>query len=195
MVETQKQALIIAGANGTGKTTFALEFLREYDFEFLNADEIAKQLDRANPAAKKISAGKMFFAKLREATARNKSLLVETTLSGVYLKDFFAVWRANGYRIQIVFIFVASPEVSIARIADRVKKGGHFVPDADVRRRFARGKRNFWNVYKKLADGWTLVYNSTDSFREIAFGEKDDFLIADENLFQTFNQELDEKTN
>ena len=184
LLESEKRVVIVAGANGVGKTTFALQFLHEYDYEFLNADEIAKELSSENPTEKKISAGKVFFKKLREATAQGKSLLIESTLSGRYLRDHFEIWKERAYQIQIVFIIVDAPEVSIARIAERVKKGGHFVPDKDVRRRFVRGQNNFWEIYKNLADHWALIYNSEDNFREIAFGEKEDFLITDEDLFE-----------
>ena len=57
----KREIVIIAGANGVGKTTFARAFLQEYDYEFLNADEIAKSLSPRNPSEKKISAGKLFF--------------------------------------------------------------------------------------------------------------------------------------
>ncbi len=148
----EKEIIIIAGGNGVGKTTFARAFLQEYDYEFLNADEIAKSLSADNPGAKKISAGKLFFQKLSEAVANNKSLLIESTFSGRYLQKFFITWRKQNYKIRIVFIFVESSEILIQRIAERVKKGGHFVPDEDVRRRFVRGKENLWNVYKDLVD-------------------------------------------
>ncbi len=128
------------------------KFITNADYEFLNADEIAKSLSADNPGAKKISAGKLFFQKLSEAVANNKSLLIESTFSGRYLQKFFITWRKQNYKIRIVFIFVESSEILIQRIAERVKKGGHFVPDEDVRRRFVRGKENLWNVYKDLVD-------------------------------------------
>jgi predicted ABC-type ATPase len=175
------------GANGVGKTTFALQFLQEYeDYEFLNADEIAKHLSADAPASKKISAGKIFFQKLKETVAQNKSLLIESTLSGRYLEDYFDLWRENGYQVQIIFIFVEFVDVSIARIAERVIKGGHFVPDNDVIRRFKRGKDNFWQIYKNLADSWSLFYNSENSFIRIAIGEKDNAFIVDQTLFDRF---------
>lgn len=92
--------------------------------------------------------------------------------------------------IEIVFIFVESPEVSIARIKERVKKGGHFVPDEDVRRRFDRGKKNFWQIYKNLADSWSLFYNSEGSFNQVAIGEKDDIFVIDQELFDKFEESL-----
>ncbi len=181
-----KEIIIIAGGNGVGKTTFARAFLQEYDYEFLNADEIAKNLSAENPSEKKISAGKLFFKKLNEAIEQNKSLLIESTLSGRYLQKLFEIWRERNYQITIIFIFAESPEILIERIAERVKKGGHFVPDEDVRRRFVRGKQNFWNVYKDSVDSWSLFYNTNDGFKKIAAGEKDKTITIDEDSFESF---------
>lgn len=181
-----KEIVVIAGANGVGKTTFARAFLREYDYEFLNADEIAKSLSEENPAARKISAGKLFFQKLNEAVAQNKSLLIESTLSGRYLEKILKNLKDENYQITIAFLFADSPEILIERIAERVKKGGHYVPDEDVKRRFARGKRNFWEIYKYLADEWFLYYNMEDNFQLTATGEKDKMFVIDESLFAKF---------
>lgn len=180
-----KEIIIIAGGNGVGKTTFARAFLQEYpDYEFLNADEIAKSLSAENPSEKKISAGRLFFQKMNEAVEQDKSLLIESTLSGRYLQKSFETWRKRNYQITIVFLFVNQPEILIERIAERVRKGGHFVPDEDVRRRFLRGKQNFWNVYKNLADSWGLIYNAESRFYEVALGKNREIEIFDENLYQ-----------
>ena len=186
MDASNKEILIVAGGNGVGKTTFARAFLQEYDYDFLNADEIAKGLSAENPSAKKISAGKLFFQRLNEAVVQNKSLLIESTLSGRYLQKLLETWQKQNYQITIIFLFAESFEILIERIAERVKKGGHFVPDEDVRRRFVRGKQNFWNVYKNLADSWSLFYNTNDSFKKIAAGEEDKIITIDESLFEKF---------
>ena len=181
-----KEIIIIAGGNGVGKTTFARAFLREYDYEFLNADEIAKSLSAKNPQNKKISAGKLFFQKLNNSVTENKSLLVESTLSGRYLQKFIEDVKDKNYRSTIIFLFAESPEILIERIAERVKKGGHFVPDEDVRRRFVRGKSNFWKIYRNLADKWFMYYNVRDNFQMTATGEKDKIVVIDEILFEKF---------
>jgi len=115
-------------------------------------------------------------------------LLIESTLSGRYLQKLFETWRNQNYQITIIFLFVETPEILIERIAERVKKGGHFVPDEDVRRRFVRGKKNFWNVYKNLADSWSLIYNSEDTFCEVALSENKEIEIYNENLYDKFTQ-------
>jgi len=170
---SEKEIVIIEGGNGAGKTTFAHSFLQEYAYEFLNADEIAKSLSANNPDGKKISAGKLFFQKLNKAVAQNKSLLIERA-------------QKQDYQIRIVFPFVASTEILIERIAERVKKGGHFVPDEDVQRRFVRGRKNFLSIYKDLADTWFLYYNIQNNFQLIATGEKDKITVSDEILFKKF---------
>lgn len=130
----------------------------------------------------------MFFQKLIEAVRDNKSLLIETTLSGRYLEKFLRNLSNGNYKIRIVFLFADSPEILIERIAERVKKGGHFVPDEDVRRRFVRGKKIFWKTYKDLADSWGLIYNSESAFHEVALSENQEIKIFDENLYQKFLQ-------
>jgi len=82
----------------------------------------------------------LFFQKLDEAIEQGKSLLIETTLSGRYVRKLFKTWRELNYKITIIFLSAASPEILIERVAERVKKGGHNVSDEDVRRRFKRGE-------------------------------------------------------
>lgn len=186
-----KEIIIVAGANGVGKTTFARQFLNEYpDYEYLNADEIAKEISPENIQEKQIKAGKIFFEKLKSFVAEEKSFLIESTLSGRYLIKFLSGVQKRNYQTTIIFIFVDSPEVAIERIAGRVKKGGHFVPEKDVRRRFERGRRNFWKIYKNLADRWNLIYNSDNSFEYVVIGKQDQDSILNDFLFEKFLQDL-----
>lgn len=183
----QKEAIVIAGANGAGKTTFAREFLIENsDYEFLNADEIAKSINPQDPAKSGITSGREFFATLHDLVENGRSFIIESTLSGRYLEKHIALWKQRGYEIKIVFLVVESIDVLLERIAERVKKGGHYVPDADVRRRFLRGKNNFSGIYKTLADKWFLYYNTESGYHLIATGDKTETLIIDESLYESF---------
>jgi predicted ABC-type ATPase len=65
-----------------------------------------------------------------------------------------------GYRIEFVFLRLASPQLALRRIAARVKQGGHDVARADVLRRFERGWLNFQVVYRPMADEWAVYDNS-----------------------------------
>jgi predicted ABC-type ATPase len=187
MDRRRKETIIVAGGNGVGKTTFAREFLLENpDYGFLNADEIAKELSPDSPQNSKISAGKTFFKKLGEYVDNEKSFLIESTLSGRYLIKFIKELKEYGYRVRIVFIFVDSADILIGRIQNRVIKGGHFVADEDVRRRFKRGKNNLMTVYKGFSYFWGLVYNSEAGFINVADGKADDVTAFNKELYEKF---------
>ena len=94
----------------------------------------------------------------------------------------------SGYDVSIVFIFLRSADACVARILERVRKGGHPVADADVRRRFARSIRNFWRVYRPLVNRWYLYYNGGLHFYEVALGETDSAEVRDEDIFERFLQ-------
>lgn len=182
-----KEVIIVAGANGVGKTTFALEFLLENPgYEFLNADEIAKELSPDDPQGSKISAAKAFFKTFAEYVRDGKSFLIESTLSGRYLIKFTDQLKEHGYEIRIIFLFVDSPDILIERIHNRVAKGGHHIPDEDVKRRFWRGKENFLQTYKDLVHFWGMVYNTESGFIDVAEGQGDEIEIFDADLYDKF---------
>lgn len=159
--------VVIAGPNGAGKTTFAREFLPHEAgiLHFVNADLIAGGLSPLNPSLAAAAAGRLVLKELDRLAGAKESFAFETTMSGLsYLKRLES-WKREGYRIQIVFLSLKSPELAIKRVAMRVRQGGHDVPEADVRRRFERGLANFRSAYSGLADYWELFENSGDSPR------------------------------
>lgn len=114
---------------------------------YLNADEIAKEIS-IDYDKNKLAAGKEFFNRLSIYKEKKQSLLIESTLAGAYLARLIESFRKSAFTVTIVFIFLETPEVCVERIKERVKKGGHHVPDEDVKRRYYRSIRNFWNSYK-----------------------------------------------
>jgi len=158
------RCIIISGPNGAGKTTFAREFL-PHDagiIHFINADLIASGLSPLQPELAAIAAGRLFLAEVDRLAKARVDFAFETTLSGlIYLKRLQR-WKAAGYRIELVFLRLASPKLALRRIAARVKQGGHNVPREDVLRRFERGWQNFQSLYRPLADVWAVYDNSGD---------------------------------
>ena len=184
---TMKELIIIGGANGSGKTTFSADILAKTGFDFLNADEIEKEL-----AVSKLQAGKEFFGRLENLILAEKSFVLESTLSGKYLIKIIQKVEKSGYAIRIVYVFLEKPQDCIQRIKLRVRLGGHFIPDEDVIRRYYRSKVNFWNVYKNLADDWVIIYNSTNEEpQKVAIGTGADFVVELENLFHNFINDLE----
>ena len=148
------RVIIIAGPNGAGKTTFAREFLpNEADCPvFVNADLIAAGLAPFAPETAAFQAARVMLQQLALHVAARVSFAFETTLSGRgYLRQI-APWQAAGYRVKLMFLQLNSPQEAIARVAQRVKQGGHHIPDDVVRRRFYAGKLNFEHLYAPRVD-------------------------------------------
>ena len=78
--------------------------------------------------------------------------------------------RSAGFGISIAYVFLQSADECVKRVAERVQKGGHSVPESDIRRRFPRSLRNFWHFYRPLADNWTLMYNPGEEIVDVPTG-------------------------
>ena len=156
------KVIIIAGPNGAGKTTFAREFLpRDAGCPaFVNADLIAAGLSPFAPDAAAVRAARLMLMEMARHFAARESFAFETTLAGRGHLQHIRAWQAAGYRIKLIFLRLDSPETAIARVAQRVRQGGHSVPDDTVRRRFAAGRKNFERLYAPLVDAWALYDNS-----------------------------------
>ena len=154
--------IIIAGPNGAGKTTFAREFLPNEAAcpTFVNADLIAAGLSPFAPEAAAVRAGRIMLEQIAEHVRRRNSFAFETTLSGRGYARHIPEWQVLGYRVELFFLTLPSPEDAIKRVAMRVRQGGPNIPEAVIRRRFASGIDHFHRIYKPLVDEWALYDNS-----------------------------------
>ncbi len=152
----------MAGPNGSGKTTFAREFLPNYAKcpNFVNVDLIAQGLSPFDPRIAAIKAGRLVLSRIHDFTKSGSDFGFETTLSGRTHLNVFRRLKAGGYKIHIFFLWLPGVDLSLLRIKDRVAEGGHNVPIHDVRRRFSRSISNFFRTYRSLADTWMLFDNS-----------------------------------
>ena len=160
----KKTLYIIAGANGSGKTTFALNFAELENLKFINADEIAKQYDPNDIQKYKVKAGKKFFEELELSLTENNSFVIETTLSGKYLVNVIKKAKELDFHTSLIYLFLETNEENIYRVKNRVLNGGHDVPVDDIIRRYYRSRSLFYNTYKNLVDEWVLFFNGDDNF-------------------------------
>ncbi|HET6977129.1 MAG TPA: AAA family ATPase [Pyrinomonadaceae bacterium] len=158
----QRRIIIVAGPNGAGKTTFAREYLLKEAKcpDFVNVDLIAAGLSPFDPDRAAIRAGRIMLSEIQRRTRKAESFAFETTLSGHGYARLIPRWRADGYRVKLIFLSLPNPEIAIARVAARVAQGGHNVPSGVIRRRFEAGLRNFENIYKGLVHEWWWYDNS-----------------------------------
>jgi predicted ABC-type ATPase len=154
--------VVIAGPNGAGKSTVAPAVLRELlgVGEFVNADVIARGLSAFNPEGAAFQAGRIMLERLRELAAQRADFAFETTLASRSFAPWIAGLIEEGYSFRLVYVWAPSPEFCIQRVAGRVRSGGHHVEPDIVRRRYAGGLRNFFEIYRPLAQLWRVYDNS-----------------------------------
>ncbi|MGA6968730.1 MAG: zeta toxin family protein [Xanthobacteraceae bacterium] len=160
--ETAPLVVVVAGANGAGKSTAAPSLLRD-SFrvtEFINADTIAAGLSAFRPASVAIAAGRIMLERMRHLAVSRKNFAFETTLASRTLAPWPAAWKRDGYHVHLLFLWLKSAELAVTRVAERVRLGGHDVPAEVVRRRYAAGSQNLFQLYMPLIDSWQMFDNS-----------------------------------
>lgn len=174
MTQKDRKVIIIAGPNGAGKTTFAREFLPNEAGcpVFVNADLIAAGLAPFAPEAAAVQAGRLMLAELERHFEAGQSFAFETTLSGRAYLRHIARWRTAGYRVELIFLLLANADEAVARVAQRVKQGGHHIHEAVVRRRFNTGLDNLHHHYVPVVDEWAIYDNSGEFPQMLDWSER-----------------------
>ena len=182
------RVVVLAGINGAGKTTASQDLLTNVLKipTFVNADAIARGLNGLNPESESFRAGRIMLEQMNDLVRRREDFAFETTLSA----RTYAVWlrglRLTGYEVFLYYYWLDSPDMAIARVAQRVRNGGHFVPDADIRRRYARSVRNFLELYRPIADEWEVYDNTHGQRALLAMGTPDDETIDHPDTWAAF---------
>lgn len=177
---------IIAGPNGAGKTTFATEFLPFYAKcrNFINPDLLARACSPFDPNAGVLRVGRTVLERIAEFTNARTDFAFETTLSGRADVPLLRRVKKAGFRLHLLYLWIPSPELALLRIRYRVQRGGHNVPEPDVRRRFGRTLRNLFTLYRPLPDTLHFFDNSSDTPRLIFKDEAGETTVNDAALYE-----------
>src|ERR1700722_20289685 len=163
---------IVAGCNGAGKTTASFTILPEMLScrEFVNADSIAAGLSPFNPESVAIEAGRLMLCRIQELLEGRGDFAFETTLATRSYVSLVRKAQKAGYKVTLLFIWLNSPATAMQRVADRVAKGGHSIPEDVIERRYFRGISNLLTLYIPICNRWMIVDNETVTPRPIAEG-------------------------
>ncbi|MCU0546031.1 MAG: zeta toxin family protein [Oscillatoriaceae cyanobacterium Prado104] len=166
---------IFGGANGSGKTTTAISLLPNFldCFEYVNADAIAAALSPFNSQSVALSAGRIMLERLQTLSDSGTDFAFETTLAARSFATFIRSCQTKNYTINLIYFWLRSPELAVARVARRVASGGHSIPEDVIRRRYDRGLRNLNALYLPLCDNWIIYDNSNEIAQLVAEGSID----------------------
>jgi len=158
MSEPRPSVVILAGPNGAGKSTAAPALLQGALAvrEFVNADVIARGLSEFDPDSAAFAAGRVMLSQLRDLAEQRIDFAFETTLATRSFAPWLERLRTSGYAVHFFFLWLPSADFAVQRVADRVRAGGHNVPEETVRRRYRTGLKNFFKLYEPIASTWRL---------------------------------------
>ena len=185
--------IIVAGPNGAGKTTAAADILNGALAvqEFVNADIIAKGLSSFQPETVAFDAGRIMLQRLHHLTGQRANVAFETTLASRTFASWIKTLTATGYEFHLLFFWLPSADMAVARVRRRVLEGGHHVPEETIRRRYEAGSKNFFRIYRPLAASWRFYDNSVHGNRRvIASGDLHQaMMVFDPDLWNNVNRE------
>jgi predicted ABC-type ATPase len=162
MSDENPRVIIIAGPNGAGKSTLAPFLLRDRFglLEYVNADTIALGLSAFNSESVAFEAGRVMLRRLHDLASEQQSFAFESTLASRSYAPWIGKLRQQGYKFHLLFLWLRTAKLAVRRVKERVKIGGHDVPEDVIRRRYKKGMLNFFELYQTLADTWVIYDNS-----------------------------------
>lgn len=190
------QIVIIAGPNGAGKSTLAPILLRDTIEvrNFVNADTIAAGLSAFEPETTAIDAGRIMLQRLHDLAAQRESFAFETTLATRSYAPWLRILRSHGYGVHLFFLWLRTSDLAVLRVQERVRLGGHNVPEGVIRRRYRLGIKNFFGLYRPVTDSWRVYDNSrSENPVLIARGFQDQsFKIYHQDIWRQVEKTRDE---
>jgi predicted ABC-type ATPase len=188
------QVAVLGGINGAGKSTASQRVLRDALKIplFTNADVIARGLNAFDPESEAVKAGRIMLEHMRELIKARRSFAFETTLAARTYAKWLGEMKRDGYAVHLFYYWLDSADVAIRRVADRVRAGGHHVPDETVRRRYSRSMRNFLELYRPVVTTWQVYDNSNGPSRLIAINNNYFDTVVDEARWELFQRSAED---
>ena len=182
---------IISGCNGAGKTTASYTLLPEMleCRQYVNSDEFAKGLAPFDPGSVSVQASRLMLLRIRYLLRRKEDFSIETTLATRSLLKMITEAQAEGYSVTLLYFWLNSPDLAVARVKARVAAGGHNIPEETIRRRYRVGLGYFFRDYAPICDRWILADNSEVPFRVIAEGSRNETtVVKDQQTFEKIKE-------
>ena len=182
-----KNLYIIAGCNGAGKTSASVTILPEIlnCKEFVNADEIARGISPFNPESVAVEAGRLMLQRIDFLLNSDSSFAIETTLATRSYSNLVRRAQQRGFLVQLLFFWLPSPEYAVERVAQRVREGGHNIPNDVIVRRYFAGIKNMFDIYMPIVNSWMIIDNSVNPRVTIAKMNRNKTDVYDENKFNS----------
>lgn len=158
--------------------------------EFVNADQIAQGLSGFDPASAAFKAGRIMLQRVHELADADANFAFESTLASRSFAPFIARLVRRGYACHLAYVWIASVRQARRRVAQRVAEGGHNVPLEIIKRRYRKSLRNFFDLYRDLADEWRFYDNSGSEPKLVAAGRKRSAIdVLDQQLWQRIQRQ------
>jgi predicted ABC-type ATPase len=145
-VAARPRIYVLAGVNGAGKSSVGGATIRRFGGEYFDPDEAARQILKANPGLTQSDANSVAWHHgrrlLENAVAHRLDFVVETTLGGSTIARLLAAAAHDGIEIHVWYAGLATADLHIERVRARVRRGGHDIPEADIRRRHRHSRLN-----------------------------------------------------
>jgi predicted ABC-type ATPase len=176
--------VVLAGPNRAGKSTLAPRLLKGAlgVSEFVDADVIARGISGFEPERAAFAAGRVMLARVRALAEQRASFGFETTLASRSFAPWLANLKSAGYAVHLVFLSLPAPDMAVRRVAERVRMGGHSVPEVTVVRRYRTGLQNFFRLYRRLATTWRVYDNAGKTGPRLIAGGRGDVVTRVSDL-------------
>ena len=180
--------IVIAGPNGSGKTSVTSRLLKHEwveDSVYINPDNVAKDIFGDWNSKEAVLNAANYCAEWRErCLAEKQSLIFETVMSADDKVDFIERAKKAGFFIRIFFISTANPTINAARIAGRVMKGGHDVPITKIVSRYYKSIENC-KMVSSIVDRLYVYDNSIDGYEAKLL-----FRLVDGNVAKVYTEQI-----